>query len=74
MVSIQLKITKNEFASREQSKDYRGTYNTDLDEGRVQSSDPALHDSPYDQSYDSAWYEDDWEETWDDDGEYDEDY
>ena len=75
MISLHLRITKNEFAAREQSKDYRGTYNTDLDEGRVLSGNPALHDSAHhDPTYDSAWYEDDWDENYDYDEEYDEDY
>ena len=41
MVSLQLKIAKNEFASREQAKDYRGTYQTDT--SRVISGDTATH-------------------------------
>ena len=66
MVSLQLKITKNEFASREQAKDYRGTYSTETT-SRVISDDTAAQAIHHEEPYDSDWHDDNYyEDQYDD--------
>ena len=78
MIGLQLKITKNEFASREQAKDYRGTYNLDASvtsrNPMVDTSHAASHfdiTDHCDLDYADNYWEDD---LYDDDEHYDEDY
>ena len=79
MIGLQLKITKHEFASREQAKDYRGTYNLDTSvtsrDQMVEASHAPSSTEHYDSDHTDAYWEDDWDDYDDDyDYEYDDYY
>ena len=69
MIHLQLKICRNEYASQEQARDYKHTYNTENEPDTVEDDTwPDDYDySEYDDYYDDDWEEYDYDDYYDDD-------